>query len=53
MKIGPFSFFYCLLLFAVGDGRPFWRFIVQEATQCSDEAMFEEVYQYYARPGAV
>jgi len=27
----------------VGDGRPFWRYIVQEASGCYDEAMFEEV----------
>lgn len=36
----------------VGDGRPFWRFIVAESTGCSDERMFEEVYDYYARPEA-
>lgn len=36
----------------VGDGRPFWRFIVQESLGCSDEAMFEEVYDYYVQPGA-
>jgi len=40
-------------MLAVGDGRPFWRYIVQEATQCTDEAMFEEVYQYYARAGEI
>ncbi|KAI3433051.1 uncharacterized protein J3R85_007240 [Psidium guajava] len=31
-----------------GDGRPFWRLIVSEATGCADHDYFEEVYQYYA-----
>ncbi|XP_060196814.1 uncharacterized protein LOC132626091 isoform X1 [Lycium barbarum] len=30
------------------DGRPFWRLVVAEATGCSDDTYFEEVYQYYA-----
>ncbi|KAL3684618.1 hypothetical protein R1sor_002640 [Riccia sorocarpa] len=32
-----------------GDGRPFWRFAVATATGCSDEAYFEDVYQFFAR----
>jgi REG-2-like HAD superfamily hydrolase len=36
----------------VGDGRPFWRFIVEQSTGCADERLFEELYQYYVRPGA-
>jgi REG-2-like HAD superfamily hydrolase len=36
----------------VGDGRPFWRFIVEESTGCANERMFEEVYQYFTRPEA-
>lgn len=36
----------------VGDGRPFWRYIVEQSTGCDNEAMFEEVYQYYAHPDA-
>lgn len=36
----------------VGDGRPFWRFIVQESTGCAHEGFFEEVYQYFVRPEA-
>ncbi|XP_044488193.1 haloacid dehalogenase-like hydrolase domain-containing protein 3 isoform X2 [Mangifera indica] len=30
-----------------GDGRPFWRIIVSEATGCSNNDYFEEVYEYY------
>eukprot|EP00252_Welwitschia_mirabilis_P027454 TRINITY_DN9417_c0_g1_i2.p1 TRINITY_DN9417_c0_g1~~TRINITY_DN9417_c0_g1_i2.p1 ORF type:complete len:272 (+),score=54.97 TRINITY_DN9417_c0_g1_i2:160-975(+) len=30
------------------DGRPFWRFVVQTATGCTDSQYFEEVYKYYA-----
>ncbi|CAN8305243.1 unnamed protein product [Cochlearia groenlandica] len=30
------------------DGRPFWKLVVSEATGCSDNDYFEEVYQYYA-----
>lgn len=44
----------------VEDGRPFWRFIVQESTGCDNKDLFEEIYQYYARgeawyvtPGAI
>ncbi|WIA10592.1 hypothetical protein OEZ85_010775 [Tetradesmus obliquus] len=36
----------------VGDGRPFWRFIVQQSTGCCSEALFEEVYEYYEQPEA-
>lgn len=31
---------------------PFWRYIVRESTGCESEEMFEEVYQYFARPEA-
>lgn len=30
------------------DGRPFWKLVVSEATGCSDDTYFEEVYQHYA-----
>ena len=33
----------------VGDGRPFWRHIVGQAVGVNNEAMFEEIYEYYAR----
>lgn len=36
----------------MGDGRPFWRFIVEQSTGCNNERLFEELYQYYARPEA-
>ncbi|KAF8068398.1 kin-1 [Scenedesmus sp. PABB004] len=36
----------------VGDGRPFWRFIVQQSTGCDSEEMFEQVYEHYTRPSA-
>lgn len=39
--------FHSRLRFAE-DAKPFWRFIVSEATGCSDEMYFEEVYNYYA-----
>ncbi|KAG2577030.1 haloacid dehalogenase-like hydrolase domain-containing protein 3 isoform X2 [Panicum virgatum] len=35
-----------------GDGRPFWRIVVAEATNCTDDDYFEEVYQYYAHGDA-
>ncbi|XP_027361631.1 haloacid dehalogenase-like hydrolase domain-containing protein 3 isoform X2 [Abrus precatorius] len=35
-----------------GDGRPFWRLVVSEATGCRDEDYFEEVYEYYAKGDA-
>lgn len=28
-----------------GDGRPFWRLMVSEATGCADNDYFEEVYE--------
>ncbi|XP_010523454.1 PREDICTED: haloacid dehalogenase-like hydrolase domain-containing protein 3 isoform X2 [Tarenaya hassleriana] len=31
-----------------GDGRPFWKLVVSEATGCCDNDFFEEVYEYYA-----
>ncbi|KAK9823496.1 hypothetical protein WJX72_003164 [[Myrmecia] bisecta] len=36
----------------VGDGRPFWSHIVAESTGCQDPTMFEQIYEYYARPEA-
>ncbi|TKY69691.1 Haloacid dehalogenase hydrolase domain-containing protein 3 [Spatholobus suberectus] len=35
-----------------GDGRPFWKLVVSEATGCGDEDYFEEVYEYYAKGDA-
>ncbi|XBI76599.1 hypothetical protein VPH35_069816 [Triticum aestivum] len=35
-----------------GDGRPFWRIVVAEATDCTNNDYFEEVYQYYAHGDA-
>ncbi|XP_022156303.1 haloacid dehalogenase-like hydrolase domain-containing protein 3 [Momordica charantia] len=35
-----------------GDGRPFWKLVVSEATGCADDSYFEEVYQYYANGDA-
>lgn len=44
----------------VGDGRPFWRHIVALSTGSRDQALFEDIYEYYARgeawtvsPGAI
>ncbi|XP_057810857.1 uncharacterized protein LOC131025217 isoform X2 [Salvia miltiorrhiza] len=31
-----------------GDGKPFWRHVVSEATGCDNVDYFEEVYEYYA-----
>ncbi|KAK9063569.1 hypothetical protein SSX86_017439 [Deinandra increscens subsp. villosa] len=31
-----------------GDGRPFWKLVVSEATGCDNNDYFEEVYAYYA-----
>ena len=36
---------HCLLYSLQGDGRPFWKFVVSEATGCGDEDFFEEVYE--------
>ncbi|OVA09032.1 HAD hydrolase [Macleaya cordata] len=35
-----------------GDGRPFWRLVVSEATGCADNDYFEEVYEYFANGDA-
>ncbi|XP_020533608.1 haloacid dehalogenase-like hydrolase domain-containing protein 3 isoform X2 [Jatropha curcas] len=35
-----------------GDGRPFWKLVVSEATGCSNDDYFEEVYKYYANGNA-
>ncbi|XP_062191754.1 uncharacterized protein LOC133895452 isoform X2 [Phragmites australis] len=37
---------------AQGDGRPFWRIVVAEATGCTDNYYFEEVHQYYTHGNA-
>ncbi|CAI9105882.1 OLC1v1004904C1 [Oldenlandia corymbosa var. corymbosa] len=31
-----------------GDGKPFWKLVVSEATGCDNVDYFEEVYEYYA-----
>lgn len=43
----------------LGDGRPFWRALVADATKCNDLDYFELLYEHYAsaeawrvRPGA-
>ena len=36
----------------VGDGRPFWRRVVWQATGSADPALFEELYAHYTRPEA-
>ncbi|KAL9257669.1 Haloacid dehalogenase-like hydrolase domain-containing protein [Drosera capensis] len=35
-----------------GDGRPFWKLVVKEATGCAKDDYFEEVYQHYANGDA-
>ncbi|GAV66928.1 HAD_2 domain-containing protein, partial [Cephalotus follicularis] len=35
-----------------GDGRPFWKLVVSEATGCANDDYFEEVYKYYANGDA-
>ncbi|KAJ4760342.1 Haloacid dehalogenase-like hydrolase domain-containing protein 3 [Rhynchospora pubera] len=35
-----------------GDGRPFWRLIVSEATGCTDNDYFEAVYEHFAHGDA-
>ncbi|XP_017634888.1 uncharacterized protein LOC108476999 isoform X2 [Gossypium arboreum] len=30
-----------------GDGKPFWKLVVSEATGCSNDDYFEEVYEHY------
>ncbi|XP_020695275.1 haloacid dehalogenase-like hydrolase domain-containing protein 3 isoform X2 [Dendrobium catenatum] len=35
-----------------GDGRDFWKLVVSEATGCSDNDFFEEVYEHYAHGDA-
>lgn len=32
----------------LGDGKPFWKLLVSEATGCDSDDYFEEVYEYYA-----
>lgn len=36
----------------VGDGRPFWEFIVRESTGCDSPELLDEVYAYYSLPEA-
>ncbi|KAL3530219.1 hypothetical protein ACH5RR_009541 [Cinchona calisaya] len=35
-----------------GDGKPFWRLLVSEATGCKNDDYFAEVYEYYANGDA-
>ncbi|XP_021976264.1 haloacid dehalogenase-like hydrolase domain-containing protein 3 isoform X2 [Helianthus annuus] len=35
-----------------GDGRPFWKLVVSEATGSANNDYFEEVYEYYANGDA-
>ncbi|KAL3824134.1 hypothetical protein ACJIZ3_020163 [Penstemon smallii] len=35
-----------------GDGKPFWKLIVSEATGSDNQNYFEEVYEYYANGDA-
>lgn len=35
-----------------GDGKPFWKLVVSEATGCNNDDYFEEVYEYYANGNA-
>ncbi|PWA77474.1 haloacid dehalogenase-like hydrolase domain-containing protein [Artemisia annua] len=35
-----------------GDGRPFWKLVVSDATGCANNDYFEEVYEYYANGDA-
>ncbi len=35
-----------------GDGRPFWRALVADATNCNDLTYFELLYGFYTRPEA-
>lgn len=35
-----------------GDGRPFWKLVVSEATGCNDNSYFEEVYEHFANGDA-
>lgn len=34
-----------VLCYSQGDGRPFWKLVVSEATGCADDDYFEEVYE--------
>ncbi|CAK0787258.1 hypothetical protein CVIRNUC_010476 [Coccomyxa viridis] len=36
----------------VGDGRPFWSFIVSQSTGCSQPELLERLYQHFAQPSA-
>jgi len=33
------------LFYYQGDGRPFWKLVVSEATGCANDDYFEEVYE--------
>eukprot|EP00850_Spirogloea_muscicola_P012928 SM000085S23278 [mRNA] locus=s85:498523:501181:+ [translate_table: standard] len=35
-----------------GDGRKFWRHVVELVTGCNDQVYFEELYEYYAQAKA-
>lgn len=36
----------------VGDGRPFWRAMVAASVGSADEGLFEDLYEWFARPEA-
>lgn len=39
------TYMLCNFQLLQGDGRPFWKLVVSEATGCDDERYFEEVYE--------
>ncbi|XP_054808967.1 uncharacterized protein LOC129311045 isoform X2 [Prosopis cineraria] len=44
----PENLRYQVFALSMGDGRPFWKLVVSEATGCANEDYFEEVYEHYA-----
>lgn len=36
-----------VMCFGQGDGKPFWKHVVSEATGCDNVDYFEEIYEVY------
>jgi len=36
----------------VGDGKEFWRAVVQDSIGCTDPSVFEDIYSFYELPAA-
>lgn len=47
MAVHSFANWAPIMCFIQGDGKPFWKHVVSEATGCDSVDYFEEVYEVY------